>query len=994
MADSLSPLVGRVHEQRVLREALLGAAVGFGRVVLIEGEAGIGKSRLAQLAVEAARTLGLQCFEATASELSRHRPFAAIADALGAPGGLPGSPVSGQDPPGVAALTARLASLMSGDTSEDGSFLLTAAPEAEFRIIDHLVELVELRSAGRPMLMVLEDLHWADPSTLLALNRLLKEVPVLPCVIVATMQPLPLGSDRRSLREQLVARGAVELRLGRLGEDETAALVGNLLGVPAGPRLLAQLRRAGGNPFFASELVDALERAGAILRYGGVAELATDEFPAPESVGNAIVDRVSFISEEILETLQVAAILGSPFSVTDLAASTGRKPAALGPLLAAAMRAGILGEAGTRLAFRHDLIREVLYQRMDPALRSWIHLAVAHVLQESGHPREEVAGHVARGAQPGDHIASELLRNAARDVASRSPGVAAELLEKAIEVAPEESLHRAAARADLASYRLLAGQYAGAEAICRELIEGGIDPSLEGQVRCCLVESMIGRGGMAESLAEIDAAIGSPALDDSHRARLLSLASTCRAAMWDAEGALSSARRALEIAERAGDDIAYGVALANLSAANSLLGNFQEAVALAESGLSRVSAGTGQHTQPFLPLLTLASALVDADRPADAQQLLERSRHLRLNGSLGWNHPVDHIISGIGRFWSGDWDEALASLSLGLEIGETTGVRRASVVGRAVAALIALHRGDLATAEQEVAAAEADYKSTAHQWRADWMFWARALTAEAAGQRGEALQTLVKAWELCRDAGVVSEFPVIGPDLVRLAVACGEKLLAEEATAALEQLAAPSGHPVGVPGIQGAALRCRGLVSGDAGVLLEAVASFRRSPRRRALALACEDAAVALTGQAASAHLAGGSPQRAELTQQAGELAEEAIGIYRRLEAHWDIARARTRLRSAGLGQQVCPPSPVPQPPPLIAGSLNAGLRPSPLGVLTEAEAQVAAHVAQGLSNRQIAELLAVSPRTVQSHVSHALHKLGLGSRVELAVLTSAVPTG
>ncbi|HLI57791.1 MAG TPA: LuxR C-terminal-related transcriptional regulator, partial [Actinomycetota bacterium] len=609
--------------------------------------------------------------------------------------------------------------------------------------------------------------------------------------------------------------------------------------------------------------------------------------------------------------------------------------------------------------------------------------------EESGHPREEVAGHVARGARPGDQNAAELLRTAARDVASRSPAVAAELLDRAIEVAPAESLHRSAARADLANYRLQSGRHADAEAICRELIVGGIDASLEGQVRCCLVESIIGVGRIAEGLAEVESAISSPALSDSHRSRLVSLASTCRAATWDPEGALAMATRSLETAERARDDIACGVALSNLSVANTLRGNFQEAVALAESGLARVSAGANRRSHPFLPVLTLASALVDADRPGDAQQLLERWRRLRLSGGAGWNHPVDHIISGIGRFWSGDWDEALASLSLGFDIGETTGVRRAAVAGRSVASLIALHRGDLVTAEQEVAAAEADYESTAPQWRADWMFWARALRTEADGRRAEALQTLVKAWRLCRDAGVVSEFPVIGPDLVRLAVACGEDLQAEEVTAALEGLAARAG----VPGIAGAALRCRGLVSGDHATLLEAVAAYRRSPRRRALGLTCEDAAVALAGEASREAGAGGPPS--ELMGTARELAEEALGIFGGLAAERDIARAEARLKAAGLSPASNPrAAPANRQSAMITAPPPGLPRGSMPGGLTEAELQVAVHVARGLSNRQIAALLEISPRTVQSHVSNALRRLDLGSRVELALWASATLSG
>ncbi|MGH2718933.1 MAG: LuxR C-terminal-related transcriptional regulator, partial [Actinomycetota bacterium] len=465
----------------------------------------------------------------------------------------------------------------------------------------------------------------------------------------------------------------------------------------------------------------------------------------------------------------------------------------------------------------------------------------------------------------------------------------------------------------------------------------------------------------------------------------------------------------------------------------------------------------------------------------------------------GWNHPVDHIISGIGQFWSGEWDEALASLSLGFDIGDTTGVRRASVAGRSVASLISLHRGDLGAAEHEVAIAEVDYERSAPQWRADWMFWARALKIEAEGRRAEALQTLVKAWELCRDAGVVGEFPVIGPDLVRLALICGENLLAEEATAALEAMAGGSG----VPGVQGAALRCRGLVDGDAAVLLQAVASYRRSPRRRALALSCEDAAVALAHPASRSGAERTKWLGSETGQQARHLADEALAVFRGLDARRDLARAHARLQAAGLGQapsrkaRTRPGTGAPGKAGAVVGQAageqavggqtaggravgekaageqavgeravgeravgeraageqaageqavgekalgglgtgrssggpNTGgravagqtvgepdlrssptqaspeqLRPNldsahegPAGAfsgLTQTESQVVSHVAQGLSNRQIAELFQVSPRTIQSHVSASLRKLGLASRVELAVWTSSMLSG
>ena len=294
---------------------------------------------------------------------------------------------------------------------------------------------------------------------------------------------------------------------------------------------------------------------------------------------------------------------------------------------------------------------------------------------------------------------------------------------------------------------------------------------------------------------------------------------------------------------------------------------------------------------------------------------------------------------------------------MGVDLADTTGIQRGTLVGHSLRALIAVHQGDLGTAEREVAAAEANAKSTGPQWRPDWMMWARALLLEADGRTGEALRTLRRAWQLCREAGVVAEYPVIGPDLVRLALAGGERELAEEVTAAVETLAGNAG----VASVSGAALRCRGMVDADADVLLRAVAAYRRSPRRRELALTCEDAAAAL---AATGRVAEARP-----------LAEAALDIYGVLEARWDASQAQSRFRAVGL-----------RPGPRIERARPRFGWES----LTQTEKRVASLVAEGLSNPDVARRLGISHRTVQSHVSHAFEKMGVSSRVELAVEVAA----
>jgi DNA-binding NarL/FixJ family response regulator len=400
---------------------------------------------------------------------------------------------------------------------------------------------------------------------------------------------------------------------------------------------------------------------------------------------------------------------------------------------------------------------------------------------------------------------------------------------------------------------------------------------------------------------------------------------------------------------------------------------------MAEEALAQARRGRSPEARRLQLTLMHTLLLIDVDRIEDAQLALRRGREARERRGARWNLAPYHFVSCIGRFWSGEWDEAIAQFDSAMDFAEEVVVRQGQVVGHAVRSMIALHRGDLAAADRQATAAEEDAQTSGPQWRANWMMWARALVMEAQGNDDAALRMLAKAWEQCSGAGVIAEYPVLGPDLVRMALRGGERFLAEEVTVALEALAARAE----VASVKGAALRCRGLLDSDPAALLAAVAAYRFSPRRRELALACEEAAVALT-----AHGKG---------SDARPLAEEALEAYRSLDARRDAARALSRLRGMDRTEDVAnrrsdhsKPGPGTGAGTTTAPGAGTGAGTMPEGGgwenLTKAEAKVAELVAEGLSNPDIARRLFISRRTVQSHVSHALEKLGLSSRVELAV--------
>jgi DNA-binding CsgD family transcriptional regulator len=274
------------------------------------------------------------------------------------------------------------------------------------------------------------------------------------------------------------------------------------------------------------------------------------------------------------------------------------------------------------------------------------------------------------------------------------------------------------------------------------------------------------------------------------------------------------------------------------------------------------------------------------------------------------------------------------------------------LMGYAITALISLHRGRLDIAHQALDAGDSEFEGAGPQIGFDWLMLARSLLEEALGNLPAAFSILSNAWDLCAAAGLVSEYALLAPDLVRQAATLGETERAEGVTTALEALA----EVEAAPSLIGAAKRCRGLVERDSEALLSAVEAYRRAHRPLEAALACEDAGRALA-------------QSSE-TEQVRGLLDAACGGFERLEAFRDMARLEALLRSLGVRR----------------GQRGARKRPS-MGwaALTPTQLKVVKLVGEGLSNPRIADRLFLSRRTVETHVSHALAKLGMASRVELA---------
>ena len=388
------PFVNRETALAVLRERWAAAQLGEGSVVLIGGEPGMGKTRLAaRLAGEAYKDGAMLLYGRTDEEAVR--PYQPFAEALGH---LFTHCPDLADKPALRAAWAELAGFVPGlerpgATGDD-------PPPAEgqrHRLFDAIGLVLRHAADTRPVVLALDDLHWADAPTLLMLREVSRLAPACRLLVIATWRDREVAESGRlrrligDLRREEVLH---QISLSGLGAEETAALVAQRGGDDALAGELHEL--SGGNPFFIEEL----------LRSRRESPDATDA--VPESITQVIARRLERLSEDTVDVLVTAAVLGASFDLATLMAIAGDVDVVEG--VEAAVRAGLVIEDPDRhdgFAFAHAVVRETLYQRPMAGRRVRIHLAVAEALEvaELEVPPAELARHyfVARqvgGAEP------------------------------------------------------------------------------------------------------------------------------------------------------------------------------------------------------------------------------------------------------------------------------------------------------------------------------------------------------------------------------------------------------------------------------------------------------------------------------------------------------------------------------------------------------------------------------------------------------------------
>ncbi|MCX4640385.1 AAA family ATPase [Streptomyces platensis] len=927
-------LVGRETETAKMAGLAGAAKAGTGQVAFVVGEAGLGKTALLELTTETARSLGMQVLHAAAQELERQRPFAVISACLGV------------DTQSADASLARAGEILRGEGRYGMPGGTGDEAESDFAAVETMLNLIDDLCTQQPLALFLDDLQWADSASLLVVQRLLRSIHQLPLLLVGAYRPLPQGEvDRLSLSLTLGTRTMLELTA--LSPPAVSALLAGLCGGAPGPRLRRMAEGAAGNPLYVMELAAALQREDAIDLHDGLAEVSVD-CRAP-SLNHLITHRLRYLREEVLQALRAASVLGASCTLTDLSAVLDRSAHELLSIVAEAETAGILRDAGDRLFFRHDLIRHALYDAVPGSARAMLHLRTAQALARAGAVPEQVAEHLLVAAPASGDFLIDWILGSAVPLTSRVPAMALLLIDQALALADPTDPRRGQLQLYRAVAQLSSGRLAEAEETARCSLARTRAPGWEGPLRWVIVHASFARGRPDLALVEIRAACGRPGVPALEVIRLRAFSAVCLFALGrlpEAGAVASAVRRA---AEGMDDDAALADALHVLAAKRFLEAPSTEALELARHS-ARLMPEPLHPAQRTRLQLTLVNRYMDLDRQQDAQRTLA-AVHETTEHTGGVYLPWYHLSRALLAFHAGRWDDALTEIEAGLDPGEHFRMCREL---RAVAALISLHRGRQSVAEAHLTAAAAAPDSGNITWFYDYLpLCAEALADEARGHPERAYARLTTAFD--RGLGQLPGQLTLGllaPDLVRLALTHNDSTNARRYAEAARRRADHSGAPYHL----GAAFRCQGLLARDPDLLLEAARCYHQAPRPLSEAHAYTDAAELLAQQRRPA--------------QARALLEQALEIYTRLDAQWDVARALTRLRAHAVHRSARRPR----------SSARHGWE-----ALTDTEHIVAGHVASGHSNPEIAARMYISRRTVGSHVSHILQKLGMTSRVELA---------
>jgi DNA-binding CsgD family transcriptional regulator len=711
------------------------------------------------------------------------------------------------------------------------------------------------------------------------------------------------------------------------------------------------LAKAGGNPLWAVALLRSLIDGGMLRRDADTVEPTTFELPA--SLSDLVIRRLRHLPTATLELLQVTAVLGDAVSLRDVAAVIRRPPAEVVGQLRDAFDAQLLDEAADRVVFRHQLVHDAIYRHVPPPARRLLHREAAVALMAAGADPLDVADHLLLAAERGDEQAVAWLRDAAREASAQAPLVTVELISRAETLLPDGHPEADLLSSEVVQALLRAGKVAEASSRAEAMLARRHAADLDTPLRLALLGALALQNRADEVIALAQASLGGSGLRPSDQVMMLAQQSWALTYTGDPRAGESAAGRGLAIAEQAGDAAMTVWALTALLVAVGRQGRYGEALAHARRAAALAADSRDTRSLPLQPKFFLGLALFDCDLVAEARAAYREA----LDDEFGSGYWLSETLMADAQasFVIGEWEDAVPGLIAGGQAAQEKDNLLLVSQSLAYRTIIATATGDHRAAGELAAAIPLSPEGDRLSYNAGILAFAVAGLKAAEGDRQGAYELLLRCWRV--DAARDNRFyhRWLAPDLVRLALAAGHRDVATELadTVAKGVALAPE-----VPTVRSLALRCQGLVDGEAEPLLEAVAVARRAPQLIEHAGACEDAAGLLA--------------RDGRRDESAALLAEALDRYEQAGADAWARRVRAQLRALGVR-------------PGARGS-----RRRPAGgweSLTATEREVSLLVADGLTNGAVARRLYMSPHTVNTHLRHVFAKLGVANRVALAAV-------
>jgi DNA-binding CsgD family transcriptional regulator len=945
-AGTREPLLERSAELARIEAALGEARAGRGTFVVIEGPAGIGKTALLTAARAAAVEAEMCVLRSRGTELESEFAFGVVRQ-LVEPALAESSEAERAELLQAAAGVAATLLGLPGALPADGSLSSTVDPS--FAILHGLYWMCANLAASKPVCMVIDDAHWADAPSLRFLAFLLPRLEELPIALIVATRPREAGTDADLLAAVVTDPSAEVVRIPPLTRAAVARLVEAALGSePASAFVDACLRATRGTPFLMRELVDA-------LREGGVAPVAGSadhvEQVGARTVGRSIRLRLRRLPEPARRLARALAILeqGDLNQAGRLAGLDLEQAATAVELL---VDAGIL-EPGRPLTFTHPIVLSGLYSELSSAERAQGHHAAAVLLAEQPGSDERVAQHLLSSEPAADAWTVDRLVDAAytasRIGASES---AARYLVRALAEPPRQdrrssillALGIAEARAGLADWR--------------SHLEGAVESAPDAAARVDAATVL----GVALSRAHcpgaavdvLDRAKESLHDADQERGVLLDAVATGVELINAVPASSASSRRRLA-RERAETDTSAPPELLAVATFIAVVTN-EPAAAGARLGLRSLTAGrevlAAVPRRPWLSHATwfaqTAVALLVAERYDEVRPLLDESiAHARTTGDSG-TLAIGLALRGWLALRVGDLTAAEVDTRTALAAPELRAPMLFRVLNAGVLAGALLEQGELGAAEEVLSPLEGQIESDS--LTAAVLRLARGRLRVAQGRIDEGLADFLGVGRL------VSRAQVTCPGYLswRSEAALAHLALAEhEPATRLADEELELARTFGAPRALGIAERAAGLVAGGdrgASLLRDAVGAFERGDARLERARALADLGAML--------------RRRNRRTEARDLLRDALDAAHRLGARPLAERAEIELRASGG-----------RPRRIVLSGLDS---------LTASERRIAELAGQGLSNREIAQSLFVTNRTVEGHLTHVFRKLRLDSRTQL----------